>query len=67
MLVRRVTPERRAQLAREALRESQAQREWLALRERQAPLGLLDRLGFRVCRAALDWWERRERRVLLEP
>jgi hypothetical protein len=64
MLVRRVTPERRAQLARQALKEIEGFRARLALREQLAPLGVLDLLAFKVCRAWLDRWERRERQAL---
>lgn len=64
MLGRRVAPERRAQLARQALKEIAAFRARLVLRELQAPLGLLDLLAFKVCRAWLGRWERREQQVL---
>ncbi len=67
MLGRKVTPEQRDQLARQALKEIAAFRARMALRERLAPPGLLDRLVLKVCRAFLDWWERQERRALLDP
>lgn len=63
----RATPERRAQLARQALKEIGALRVRLALQERQASLGLLDRLVLRGCRVFLARWERREQQVLKAP
>jgi hypothetical protein len=56
-----VTPERRAQLALQALKEIAAFRVRLA---QQAPSGLWDLLACKVCKAWLDRWEQRERRAL---
>lgn len=69
MLGRRVTPERRAQMARQALEEIRAFRvrlDRLDKREPPAPWALLDRLARKVSRAWLDRWEQRERKVIRE-
>lgn len=64
MLGRRATPERRAQLAQQALAEIKGLRARLVLVEMSGPPGLLGRLVRRVARVALDRWERLERRAL---
>ncbi|GAN49705.1 hypothetical protein ACXR8U_13775 [Methylobacterium radiotolerans] len=69
MLVRRVTPAQRAQMAREALRAIAGFKARLALLEMQARMerpALWVRLALKGARAFLDRWERQERRVLRE-
>ncbi|KQP02660.1 hypothetical protein [Methylobacterium sp. Leaf93] len=63
MLVRKVTPERRAELDKQALAEIQVFRDRLARQESQGPQGFRVRLVLKACRACLDWWERRVRKA----
>lgn len=67
MLVRRVTPEHRAQMAREALKVIAGFRARLVPLELQARMerpALWVRLALKGARAFLDRWERQEQRVL---
>ncbi len=66
MLGRKVTPEQRDQLARQALKEIAAFRARMARQAQLAPPGPLDRLVLKACRAFLDRWERQEQRALLD-
>lgn len=69
MRVRRVTPEQRAQMARQALKAIAGFRARVVLLELQARMdrpALWVRLALKGARAFLDRWERQERRVLRE-
>ena len=67
MRVQRVTPEQRAQMAREALKVIAGFRARVVLLELQARMdrpALWVQLALKGARAFLAWWERQERRVL---